>query len=117
MSNKKSVEIDGTHYDSLKDVSRAFDIDYGVVLDRYSKGLRGKQLVKKLDHVSAIKESTGYSVTINGVKYKSLGDLADAYNLPRTLVRNRWARGKKKEELVEPKKVLTKKQEADTVET
>ena len=117
MSNKKSVEIEGTHYESLKEVSREFDINYGVILERYSKGLKGKELVKKLDRKSAIKEATGYSVTIDGVKYKSLGDLADAYNLPRTLVRNRWARGKKKEELVEPKKVLTKKQETDTVET
>ncbi|AKQ08334.1 HNH endonuclease [Bacillus phage PBC2] len=102
--------VDGVEYTTLIDLSKAYDIDYKVLQDRYSKGWRGRKLVEEVRKRHK-KRRDDIRIVVNDKEYNSFAELQRDYpQLHRQTIANRYDAGLRGELLVKPKEFFTTKE-------
>ncbi|MGG6839138.1 UNVERIFIED_CONTAM: hypothetical protein KB581_08855 [Streptococcus canis] len=109
---KKDVreEIDGKIYTSIAALARDYSANFSTVLNRYNRGVRGKDLVTKravrepMKNHQSRKNNDGFPLEIEGVVYTKIADVAKKYNINKATLRNRINNGFVGDEIVKPVK-------------
>lgn len=98
--------MQGKEFESLTELSLAYNIDISVLSRRYRSGERGDELVKGLEYnpkILELKRKQKKRFEVNGERY-TLEELASKYNLKEATIQTRYRRGYRGEELVAPPK-------------
>lgn len=91
----KHIEIDGKVYPNYVAVAEAFDVPVDRVRRRYARNMRGRKLVDE-----RIVHKNSKPITVHGIEYVSLAELARDYGVSRQLVHSRYKQGVEGDDLV-----------------
>ncbi|MDM5121990.1 GIY-YIG nuclease family protein [Aeromonas rivipollensis] len=98
--------VEGVEYHSLRQISDAYAVNYNTMYKRYERGCRGDSLLMPKEIKNYVEEEEvvkpekkhSFKVEFEGVTYRNLNELCDAFGVKRVTYRSRLNKGYSKRE-------------------
>lgn len=101
-SPEDPLDVNGVFYRNLRSFAYEMGFSYSRVLARFKAGKEGSGLIPGASDAVTVGGKRGTSITVNGVEYDSIAEVAKKYELSHSLVYSRHRKGLQDDELIAP---------------